>query len=327
MSSMTKRGAGGFKSIDEILPVIGLPQPVTPLAGDLAPSLAIDPRDLTAKDITYTHAVFAQCFLPARPLKKGILRHQVNHGNAALIVRAGELIDPKKTHEMEVREVPAGAKARLLLSYINDRAVRTGSADIDMGKSLREFMGKAGIPIGGPNGREITRQVKNIAACQMVLGVWGEHQAAQKKIDISDGISFWLEKDSKQQTLWQPMMTLSDDYMAALEHHRVPIDFRGLVELQESPRAMDIFVWLSYRLCRIPRGKPVLIPYKALQPIFGTVRRRPNQFRDDFQGYVTNIVKRCYPEARLSLESDYIRLYYSPSPVPAANTVQLPRRL
>ena len=118
-------------------------------------------------------AVFAQCFLPIRTPKKGTLRHQVTHGNASLIVRAGELIDPAKMHKMKMCEVPAGPKARLLLAYINNQAIRHGP-EINLGDSLRQFMARAGVKVGGPNGREIQRQVKNIAACQMILGVWGE---------------------------------------------------------------------------------------------------------------------------------------------------------
>lgn len=315
----------GLVSVGDILPNIGVPdatQPDEPEVG--LPLPAIDPRDLTGDDITYTHAVFAQCFLPVRS-KKGALRHQVNHGNASLIVRAGELIDPAEMHKTEMREVPAGPKARLLLAYINNQAIRNRSAEIDMGTSMRDFMQRAEVKCTGPNGHEIQRQVKNIAACQMILGVWGENSAAQKKIDISDGISFWLEKDPRQKTLWQPNMVLSSDYMAALENHRVPLDFRGLVGLQRRPRSMDIFVWLSYRLCRISHGRPVMIPYKALHSIFGTGKERLRDFKAAFDDHIKE-VHRYYPDARLEMKSDYILLYASPSPVPAANTVALPKR-
>lgn len=312
-------------AVGEVVPNPKIPEPVAPDQQELGlPLSAIDPRDLTCDDIAYTHAVFAQCFLPVRS-KKGALRHQVNHGNASLIIRAGELIDPTEMHKTEMREIPSGPKARLLLAYINNQAIRRRRPEIDMGTSLREFMQRAGIPIGGRNGREIERQVKNIAACQMILGVWGENRAAQKKIDISDGISFWLETDNRQKTLWQPSMVLSDDYMAALENHRVPLDFRGLIGLQTKPRAMDIFVWLSYRLCRIRHARPVMIPYKALHSIFGTGKERLRDFKATFEDHLKE-VHRYYPDARLEPKSDHILLYSSPSPVPAANTVALPKR-
>jgi len=317
---VAKRGTtGGLVSVGDILPGIELPE----ASEQGSPLIAVDPRDLTGDDIAYTHAVFAQCFLPLRA-RKGAQRHQVNHGNASLIVRAGELIDPDEMHKTELCEIPSGPKARLLLAYINNQAIRKGKPDVDMGDSLRAFMKKAGVVIGGPNGREITRQVKNIAACQMILGVWGGTHAAQRRIDISDGISFWLEKDPRQKTLWQPTMTLSDDYMAALDNHRVPLDFRGLVTLQANTRAMDIFVWLSYRLCKIPRGRPVKIPYTALHAIFGNGRGRVRDFRTKFIEALKQ-AHSCYPDARVELESDHIVLYASPSPVPAAGTVALPK--
>ena len=318
---MPRHRTNGLVPISEILPGLKLPKDA-PENGQ--PLMRIDPCDLIADDIAYTHAVFAQCFLPVRSPKKGTLRHQVKHGNASLIVHAGELIDPTEMHKTEVREIPAGPKARLLMAYINNQAIRNRSPEIDLGDSLREFMERSGVPIGGRNGHEIKRQVKNIAACQMILGVWGEDRAVQNRINISDGITFWLEKDLNQRTLWQPTMTLASDYMAVIDNHRVPLDFRGLVGLQASPRAMDIFVWLSYRLCRIRRGKPVKIPYAALHAIFGQGKGRVRDFKREFTTAL-NLAHQYYPDAHVELQSDHIICYASPSPVPGTNTVRLPK--
>ena len=45
-------------------------------------------------DVTYTHAVFAQCFLPIRRLPNGGKRYEVRHGRAALLITAGDLLNP-----------------------------------------------------------------------------------------------------------------------------------------------------------------------------------------------------------------------------------------
>src|SRR5215475_14259933 len=78
-------------------------------------------------DVVFQHAVFLQCFLPIRSLNAGTHRYQVNHGNASLIIRSGELINPQNRYQTEEREIPSGPKARLLLAYINDQAIRTNS--------------------------------------------------------------------------------------------------------------------------------------------------------------------------------------------------------
>lgn len=49
----------------------------------------------TRHDITFTHSVFAQCFLPLRKLKDDARLYQVQHGRASLAIQAGVLLDPK----------------------------------------------------------------------------------------------------------------------------------------------------------------------------------------------------------------------------------------
>lgn len=283
---------------------------------------------ISADDIAYHHSVFVQCFLPVRALKEEKDFWQVAHGNVSLAIQTGRLIDPSNRHHFERREVPSGPKARLLFAYINDQAIRHKSPDIDMGNSLREFMTRNGIPIGGQNGKEIVRQAKNIAASDIMLGGWGETTAAQGQMKIAGGVSFWLERDLRQGTLWQPTMVLSREYFAALQERRVPLDFRALVALQANPRAMDIYAWLAYRLYNL--HSPVKIPFAALHPVFGHGIKQRRHFKERFKEALL-AAHRCYPEAMVSLEGDYLLLRPSPPAVPRRHEVShtpglLPRR-
>lgn len=268
---------------------------------------------ISRDDIAFTHSVFVQCFLPIRSLRKESDFYEVSHGNISLAIEAGRLIDPNNLKQWEKREVPTGAKARLLFAYINDQAIRTKSPVIDMGKSLRNFMEWNGVPIGGRNAKEITRQAKNVAASNILLGVWEDAAVHQEKISITKSMSFWLEKDPKQGTFWQPEMTLSRDYIETLQSHKVPLDFRALVGLQASPRAMDVYCWLAYRLRRLK--VPVKIPYEALHPVFGREIRQLKHFKEEFKKAVIEAHK-FYPEARIELDKDYVILRESPLSVP-----------
>jgi hypothetical protein len=275
-------------------------------------------------DIVFQHAVFLQCFLPIRSLPRHTDYYQVNHSvkgrTTSLMIETGRLINPDKPAETEKREIPSGAKARLLLAYINDQAIRTSSPTVDMGNSLRKFMERNGIPIGGKNGKEITEQVKNIAAANISLGTWGEEQARQEKLSIANTVSFWLERNPNQLTFWQPEMTLSIGYMEALKHHRVPLDFRALIALDANPRAMDLYCWLAYRLHRI--DQPLKIRYEALHEVFGRGIKELRNFKPHFKKAIEDAC-RCYPNARIDIRSnrDYVTFYHSPSPVPITGQV------
>lgn len=276
----------------------------------------IDHVIIGREDIAYTHPIFMQCFLPHRTPQRGAPPHQVNHGSASLRIRAGELVDPNNPNTFEQCEIPSGVKARLLLTYINHQAYETKNATVNMGKSLREFMVRNGIPIGGKNGREITRQSKNLAAAELILGTWDSERVTQKNVRVAGELSFWLEKDCRQATLWTPELTLSPEYLEILLTRRTPVDFRALVALQSNPRAMDVYCWLAYRL-RNPLRTPVHIPYEALHPIFGHGIKHLRNFKVEFSKALKQALK-CYPEAQASMERTKLILRSSRPAIAAA---------
>jgi hypothetical protein len=57
-------------------------------------------------------------------------------------------------------------------------------------------------------------------------------------------MSFWMEKDSRQRTLWQPEMLLSTQYYRALSTggHIAPIHWDAYIALQHNARARWIFL-------------------------------------------------------------------------------------
>lgn len=269
-------------------------------------------------DVTYTHAVFAQCFLPIRKLRGGDTRYEVRHGRAALLVVAGDLLNPT-TQQFVQMDVPSGSAARIALAHINNHLIRAKTVEeallVPMGESLRDFMDYQGIAIGGKNGKEIARQIHNLAAARMVLGVWTDTHARQVNTQIADAIDFWLERDRRQRTLWQPTMRVSERYAQAIRQHCVPHDIRALVGLYENTRAMDLYTWLAYRLPKVPPRAEVFVRFDDLKPIFGTGIRDGYKFRQAFKSALTEAL-RWYPVGRVGLEQQGIRLFHSPSPVP-----------
>ena len=212
--------------------------PVTP--GDVEDALAI-------ADVGYTHAVMVQCFFPQRPISG--LTYDTTHGRASLSIEAGRLIKPDVFGEIIQCAVPSGAKARLILPYIIGEAVRTASPEIDLGRSLRTFMERLGMPVGGSNGQKITAEIQNIAAATIMLGEWADDRARMRAGRMAKELSFWLERNPDQQSFWTPTMTLSAEFFAAIQDHRVPINMHHLAHLARSPRAHG-----SLRVARVPNA-------------------------------------------------------------------------
>jgi hypothetical protein len=270
---------------------------------------------VTRKDLAFTHSIFVQCFLPLRALPKPNNQHwEVTHGRASIAIEAGRLADPRAQGHWEAQEVPAGPKARLLFAYINDFAIRHNTSVIDLGKSLRAFMEKNQVPIGGPNGHELSRQLKNIAAARILLGNWGDAGVSTRQTRIAAGVDFWIDRKPKQDTFWQPEMQLAPEYFQTLNRHRVPLYFPALVKLQANPRAMDVFCWLVYRMRSVTF--PVKIHYAALQPVFGGTIRLLKHFKVEFRKALM-AAHQFYPDSHVELKENHLILYRSRLLIPA----------
>lgn len=296
---------------------------------DLIPeNLAIFPP--TRDDITFTHSVFAQCFLPLRKPKDDKF-YEVQHGRASLVIQAGALLNPE-TGKFEQQQVPHGSAARITLAHIHNHIIRAGSLDeaieIPMGESLRSFFETHRLNYGGKNGKQITKQIRNIATSHITIGIWKDDRAAQVDVPkLAKRIDFWLEKDERQRSLWQPTMTVNPEYAAAIRERAVPLDMRALVGLYEKPRAMDVFTWLSYRLPTVQAKRGVYIPYtgdNGLHGVFGTEVSSHRLFKARFIETLKEVA-RWYPDARVSIEDKGIRIYNSPSPIPAEHSIDTGR--
>ena len=280
---------------------------------------------LFGRDIGYHHGVMMQCFLPQKRLPNGQLTFQSIHGRSSLLVRAGLLADVNETHRFVQCAVPFGAKARIIMPYIVGYAVQQRTPVIDMGRSLRRFMVAVRMPIGGRNGKAITEQVNNIAAADILLGQWGDERVRTKFRRVATEISFWLERQPNQLSFWNPEMVLSDEFYEAIQTRRVPVDMEHLIRLAGSPRRMDLYCWLSYRLPKVAAAKGVAVPLSYLQPIFApdmdpevSTRLFKQRLKSDLKA-----IGSVYSRFRVNIKGDVLWLNNSPPPIPPRATLQV----
>jgi hypothetical protein len=186
--------------------------------------------------------------------------------------------------------IPYGSIPRLILAWTNAEVVKTKSQELILGKSLADFMEKIGFDsaTGGKNG-SITRlktQSMRLFSSTVSLTYQGE-----EGIDISNAllakrsVFFWDAKQPSQQALWESKVVLSDEFFKILAEAPVPLDWRVLKALKQSPMALDLYVWLSYRMYSL--RKPQKIRWEALATQFGSeyksVRHFKSKVREHFR--------------------------------------------
>jgi len=300
---MKKRPDGGLIRAGELL-------------SEIVPAGLFD-EVIDPKDVGYTHPVFVQCFLPTRHTAKNRQRWQTDCGRASLVIRAGELANPAKPNDFKPCIVPAGPKARFVVGYVNDQIQRNNSATVNMGESLREAMRAMNISIGGKNGKELKREVENFAAAEIGIGVWDDQgNTHHHRALIAPQMSFWLEKDPNQRTLWQPEMTVSSEYFEAVRDgdRLAPFYWPAMIALQHDTRAMDIHAFLTYRL-RNGLRRPVTLHRKVVHSLFGRDVQQLDHFWPRFLKSLTAALK-WYPQAMIEVKNDCIILKDSPPLIP-----------
>ena len=298
-------------------------------AAPSAPAPDVDAEALFGPSpVGFHHSVMMMCFLPQKRLPPGERAYATRHGRAALSVEAGSLANPDNVGEIRRCAVPFGSRARMVVPYVNACAVRNRGPEVDLGRSLRDFLARLGLSFDGRRGKAVAEQVEAVAAASIVLGQWAGDRAVTSAGRIANQVTFWMARDAAERLVWEPSMRLSDDYYAALAERPVPVDMRHLAKLARSPRRMDLYAWLAYRTARIPAGREVHVPAESLRAVFAPDMEAARMFRLRL-GADLRAIAAVYRDFRVRLEGDRLVLARSRPPVDRHGIAELlprPRR-
>jgi hypothetical protein len=271
---------------------------------------------LTSDDIWYIHTVLTQCFLPYKNPHTD--RWQRTNGHYSILLVSGDVKDPRATSGFRNVGLPYGPKPRLFQSYVCTQVIKQKSPVIPVERSMTAMMRELGLGKSGGNDgpmRIFKEQTTRLAACHFTIVGPGPHGGDTyikappiKKFDV------WFPSDPDQEMLWPSEIVLTDEYYYSLKDHAVPFDFRALKAIQAKPRAQDIYLWMTQRLCRINYNKPLLMRWQDLYEMFGgisTLKEFKRGLPDDLAA------ARCsYPEARIEDHAEGYLFYASHPPVP-----------
>lgn len=188
--------------------------------------------------------------------------------------------------------LPYGAMPRLLLAWVTTEAVKTKSRELELGDSMSAFMAELGLtPTGGVNG-SITRlknQTLRLFSTTVSMLYDDQNLIAESGYRIADkSMLWWDSKNPKQAGLWKSTTTLSETFFNEITDRPVPIDMRAIKALKQSPMALDIYMWLTYRASYLKRE--TLIPWPGLAFQFGSNYAVLRQFKSSFLEELKKVV-------------------------------------
>jgi len=226
-----------------------------------------------------------------------------------LLVEPGRL---KHGGKIKLFGVPYGARARMILLYLQTQAIRTGSREVALGRSMRDWMERMGLAIGGETANALREQAARISACSLKF-FWDDagSDGFERGAIVRSGLRFHAE-DSTQGSLWEDRVVLDEVFFAALRDHPVPLLEAAIRQLRDRSMSLDIYVWLAWRLHRLP--KATSISWLALHGQFGSGFKAVRQFKPRFTEALEAALA-AYPEARVDLSEKAITLHPTRPPI------------
>lgn len=193
--------------------------------------------------------------------------------------------------------IPYGTYPRLILAYLITQAVRTKSPEIFLGKTFRDFLYLVGIDDGGKQYKQVLSQLKKTTSANFSWTYKKEKEWSRTNIQVSHQSQLWWNpKSPDQQSLWESKVTLNADFFNEIIRHAVPLDFRVLKGLKNSPLGLDLYMFLSWRTFEL-KG-PVFISWESLHTQLGGQYGNLKEFGRDCRKHIKRI-QTIWPELKV----------------------------
>ena len=252
-----------------------------------------------------THAGFAMTSLPHKRIEEPLWRR---HGHRTTL-----LVESGRTGQGGWIGVPYGSMARLILLYLQTEAIRTSDPEVELGRSMHAWLSRMGIPAGGKNYKLVGEQARQISACRLTfLTEIPGAEMRQNGAFVQNAITLTAAADERQRALWQDRVRLDDGFWRSLREHPVPVREEAVRAIGTRSLALDVYIWLAYRLHSLNRSTPVT--WTALHGQFGAGFKAVRQLKPTFREALA-IALAVYPEAKVGVEAAGVVLHPSPPAV------------
>lgn len=207
--------------------------------------------------------------------------------------------------------IPYGTRARLYYARLITRAVQTRSRVVVLAPTLTQLARELGSSTNGPALRSWQEQLRRCFSSTWEIEATQNHgdekRIYRKRWIIEEAQEYVCSKDPNQLQIFEPTVSLSQDFYDAVIERAVPFDMRSMKALAStrSSLAMDLYVWLTLRVRDLKH--PREFPFGWLMQQFGTgFTPESKQARNDFQKKLKTALKKIkviWPELRVHLEA------------------------
>ena len=190
-------------------------------------------------DLGFMARLMALCSLPRTNPGNRLQYKRVNGPYKLIMIAGGD------------NKLPFGNLPRLLLAWVCTEAVRTGSRELVLGKSLSDFMRSLGVySSDGKAYIRLRNQMDRLFSATVQLIYEDELGKATVNSLIADSTAFWWNpKRPAESTLWESNIHLSEPFFNEIISHPVPLDMNTLAALKRCALGLDLYLWLTPTAC------------------------------------------------------------------------------
>ena len=194
--------------------------------------------------------------------------------------------------------LPYGKWPRLLLIYLTTQALRTRSREINLGASMSHFMKSLCASVtGGRNGSigQFKQQLLRTAALTSTVSLVTDKQAQLKNAPLADEFEVhWVVVCTDQKSGLPARIRLGERIFGQMLNSAVPLDMRAVRAIQQSPLAMDVYAWSTFRAHHVAATHAARISWASLQKQFGAGYDSESDFKIAFRSALAQ-VQMVYP--------------------------------
>jgi hypothetical protein len=232
--------------------------------------------------------------------------------------------------------LPYGSIPRLLLFWIITEAITTQSRRIVLGSSMNAFMRDVGLSpaTGGGKRSDVKRlkeQMSRLLRCRISFDRTDTPQGRSSWLDMEvapQGETWWDYDQPDQGQLLESYIILGELFYEAIRAQPVPFDLRALKALKQSPFALDLYAWATYRVFTLGKSgqNQASISLPLLQEQFGAHYNRADNFKAALTEGLAS-VKTVFPAFDYSLDTERLTIRSTPVPIPEATRLKKSRKL
>jgi hypothetical protein len=254
----------------------------------------------------YVHAGFAMTALPHK--RTDAVEWLRDGPDIRLRIESG------KSHNGTVVGIPFGYVARLILLYLQTEAIKTRSREVDLGRSMHSWLKVMGLNSGGKGYEAVREQSRRISLCRLTFyRLADSREAVLNGSFVREAILPGRDAGNNQPSFWRDTVVLDEVFYESLVRHPLPVRESAIKAMSGRSMAIDLYIWLAYRLHYLTR--PTRVPWPAMYRQFGAGFALSRQFKAHAREALA-LALAAYPEAQVKVDDEALTLMPSPAPVP-----------